>query len=161
MSVKISPVKRTTIFCKNIDKSLSLYRDILGFSIIEDKVVSGTSIAKMVGLEDCSMHICHLCSENSSDGLIGLYEITADDIPEIQKPESGRLHIGQVAVVVNTDTPDKLYDNLLNAGYLFLTHPTKYTKKEDSDYMKAGVYTEMIFYDPDGVLVSVLGYNKL
>ena len=29
------------------------------------------------------------------------------------------------------------------------------------DFMKAGIYTEMIFYDPDDVLVSILGYQKL
>ena len=44
-------------------------------------------------------------------------------------------------------------------GYDFLTPPTKYTKEEDSEYMKAGTYTEMIFYDPDGVLVSVMGFE--
>ena len=159
--MQVSPVKRTTIFCKNIDTSLSLYKDILGFKIEEDKIVSGKEIGKMIGLSECEMHICHLSSENSSSGIIGLYEITSKNVPELSKPKVGQIHYGQVAIVLNTDEPDILYSKLVKSGYNFLTHPTKYEKAQDSDFMRAGIYTEMIFYDPDNVLVSILGYQKL
>lgn len=159
MSNRTSPLKRATIFCRNIEQSLALYRDILGFTVAEDKTVAGPAMAKMIGLDDCSMHICHLQAQNSEDGLIGLYEITADDVPETVRPPVGKIHLGQTAVVVNTDQPDEIYADLEKAGYDFLTPPTKYVKEEDSDYMKAGTYTEMIFYDPDGVLVSIMGYE--
>ena len=159
MQDRTSPLKRATIFCRDIEKSLALYRDILGFSVAEEKTVSGPAMAKMIGLDDCSMHICHLQAQNSEDGLIGLYEITADDVPETNPPPPGKIHRGQVAVVVNTDQPDAIYADLETAGYPFLTPPTKYVKEEDAAYMKAGTYTEMIFYDPDGVLVSVMGYE--
>ena len=67
--------------------------------------------------------------------------------------------MGQVAVVLNTDQPEAIAAELESKGYPFLTPPTKYVKEEDSEYMKAGTYTEMIFYDPDGVLVSIMGYE--
>lgn len=159
MTDRTSPLKRATIFCRNIEKSLALYRDILGFTVAEDKTVAGPAMAKMIGLDDCSMHICHLQAQNSEDGLIGLYEVTADDVPETTVPPQGKIHLGQVAVVVSTDKPDEVFKDLEAAGYPFLTLPTKYVKEEDSDYMKAGTYTEMIFYDPDGVLVSILGFE--
>lgn len=159
MSERTSPVKRTTIFCRDIERSLALYRDILGFKVAEDKTVAGPAMAKMIGLDDCSMHICHLQAHNSEDGLIGLYEITAENVPETSPPAPGKIHLGQVAVVVTTDQPDAIYADLEAKGYDFLTPPTKYTKEEDSEYMKAGTYTEMIFYDPDGVLVSVMGFE--
>jgi catechol 2,3-dioxygenase-like lactoylglutathione lyase family enzyme len=161
MRDRTTPLKRASIFCRNIEESLALYRDILGFTVAEDKTVTGPAIAKMIGLEDCSMHICHLKAQNSEDGLIGLYEITADDLPETTLPPIGKIHRGQVALVVNTDAPDDIYKDLESAGYSFLTLPTKYVKEIDTDYMKAGTYTEMIFYDPDGVLVSILGYEPL
>lgn len=159
MSERTSPVKRTTIFCRDIERSLALYRDILGFKVAEDKTVAGPAMAKMIGLDDCSMHICHLQAHNSEDGLIGLYEITAENVPETSPPAPGKIHLGQVAVVVTTDQPDAIYADLEAKGYDFLTPPTKYTKEEDGEYMKAGTYTEMIFYDPDGVLVSVMGFE--
>jgi catechol 2,3-dioxygenase-like lactoylglutathione lyase family enzyme len=159
MVVQVSPVKRTTVFCRSIVRSLDLYRDILGFVVVEDKVVSGPSIAKMVGLDDCQMHICHLRSGNSEDGLIGLYEISNTDILSTTLPEPGKIHLGQVAIVVNTNQPEEIYERLRKKNYSFLTLPTKYVKDEDSDYMKAGTYTEMIFYDPDGILVSILGFE--
>jgi len=159
MQERTSPLKRATIFCRNIEKSLALYRDILGFKVAEDKTVSGPAMAKMIGLDDCTMRICHLQAQNSEDGLIGLYEITADNVPETTPPAPGIIHRGQVAVVVSTDQPDSIYADVEANRYTFLTPPTKYVKEEDSDYMKAGTYTEMIFYDPDSVLVSVLGYE--
>ena len=36
-----SPLKRMTIFNRDMEASLALYRDILGFTVIEDKLISG------------------------------------------------------------------------------------------------------------------------
>jgi len=156
-----SPLKRATIFCRDMQKSLALYRDILGFEVAEDKTVRGPAMAKMIGLDDCTMHICHLRAQNSEDGLIGLYEISGADVPELPRVPEGQIHYGQTAVVVTTDKVDEIAKAVADGRYAFLTPPTKYLKEEDSDYMKAGTYTEMIFYDPDGVLVSVMGYVPL
>lgn len=41
---------RTTVFCRNTEKSLALYRDLFGFSIVEDKTISGSAAAGLVGL---------------------------------------------------------------------------------------------------------------
>ena len=36
---KSSPVSRVTLFCRDIEKSLALYRDILGFEEVESKTI--------------------------------------------------------------------------------------------------------------------------
>ena len=159
MTNRTSPLKRATIFCRDAEASLKLYRDILGFDVIEDKHVAGPAMAKMIGLDDVSMRILHLQSHQAENGLIGLYEVTSDQVAPLPAPEKGKVQLGQVAVVVSTDDPDGIATDLEAAGTVFLTPPTKYVKAEDSDYMKAGTYTEMIFYDPDNVLVSVLGFE--
>jgi len=159
MTNRTSPLKRATIFCRDAERSLKLYRDILGFDVIEDKRVAGPAMGKMIGLDDVQMRILHLQSQGGEDGLIGLYEVTADNVPSLEQAPHGTLHLGQVAVVMNTDDPDGIAADLEAGGYVFLTPPTKYVKDEDSDYMKAGTYTEMIFYDPDNVLVSVMGFE--
>jgi catechol 2,3-dioxygenase-like lactoylglutathione lyase family enzyme len=159
---RVSPVKRVSIFCRDIDKSLSLYRDILGMAIIEDKKVSGPFIGKLINLPSCTMRIVFLSADPKIDaGLIGLFHVVEPTLPVAQPPTHGQIHWGQSAFLMATDKGDELYADLVKHGYTFLTPPTPYTKPTDDAYMKAGIYTEMIFYDPDGLMVSLLGYTPL
>ncbi|GIS41155.1 MAG: hypothetical protein Ct9H90mP13_10010 [Pseudomonadota bacterium] len=45
---------------------------------------------------------------------------------------------------------------LKRKGYEFLVEPTVYEKKGDSEYIKAGLYKEMSFYDHDGFLINLI-----
>jgi len=78
-----------------------------------------------------------------------------------QHPTQGQIHWGQGSFVFSTDHGDEIYADLIEQGYKFLTPPTPYTKPTDDAYMKAGVYTEMIFYDLDGLMLSIIGYKPL
>ena len=161
-SAAISPVKRTTIFCRDVEASLAIYRDVLGLVVIEDKAVSGPAMGKMLQLPDVTMRIVHLKAEGGPDaGLIGLYCVTAPPIPAAPRPPMGVLHAGQAAVVFASERGAEIAAELTRRGTAFLTPPTTYRLEQDKTYMKAGVYTEMIFYDPDGLLVSVMGYKPL
>lgn len=156
-TARTTPVKRTTVFCRDLDASLALYRDILKLRVADDKTISGPAMGRMLGLDDCTMRIVHLQSALSENGLIGLYAVVTPRLPEAPRAPQGRLHYGQVAVVLYTREADAIYRDLQRAGYVFLTPPTKYEKTTDSPMMPAGTYTEMLFYDPDGVLVSITG----
>jgi catechol 2,3-dioxygenase-like lactoylglutathione lyase family enzyme len=147
-----------TIFCRDLERSLALYRDILRFEVIEEKTVSGPAMARMVALDDCTVRICHLASQRSENGLIGLYEISGVDVPEAPRARVGRIHYGQTAMVVYTERLAEIYQELKDGGYVFLTPPTAYVRRTQSE-LKAGNYTEMLFYDPDGVLVSITGLD--
>ena len=157
-----SPLKWMTIFNRDMEASLALYRDILGFTVIEDKLISGPAMANMIGLEDCSMHICHLQAQESEDGLIGLYCVQNPKpaLPEMTVPDKTTVAYGATSVVVSSNHGKEIYAKL-QGNYEFVTEPMEYVKAEDSEYMKAGRYTEMIFRDPDGVMVSVIGYEPL
>jgi catechol 2,3-dioxygenase-like lactoylglutathione lyase family enzyme len=154
---RTTPLKRMTIFCKNIERSLALYRDILGFTVAEEKSVSGPAMGQMIGVGACTLRIVHLQSERSENGLIGLYEVSGAAIPDAPPRIEGRVHYGQTAMVLYTNHLDDIYAAVTQAGYIFLTKPTPYVKTTDHPMMRAGTYTEMLFYDPDGVLVSITG----
>ena len=149
-----------TIFCKNLERSLTLYRDILGFTVCEEKSVSGPSMGQMLGIGACTMRIAHLQSQHSENGLIGLYEISGAHVEDAPQPTKGRIHYGQTAMVLYTNQLDDIYLAVTAAGYEFLTTPTPYQKTTDHPMMRAGTYTEMVFYDSDGVLVSITGLPK-
>ena len=155
-----TPLKRMTIFCKNIERSLALYRDILGFTVAEEKTVSGPAMGQMLGLGACTMRIVHLQSSQSENGLIGLYEISGTPVPDAPPSKPGQVYYGQTAMVLYTHHLDQIYRAAVDAGYKFLTPPTPYVKATDHPMMRAGTYTEMVFYDPDGVLVSITGLPK-
>lgn len=159
---RVSPVKRVSIFCRSIEKSLALYQDILGMTIIEDKKISGPFIGKLVNLPTCTMRIVYLSADPKLDaGLVGLFCVTDPVLPEAPQPTQGKIHWGQGSFVFSTDKGDEIYADLIKHGYQFLTPPTPYTKPTDDAYTKAGVYTEMIFYDPDGLMCSIIGYKPL
>ena len=94
-------------------------------------------------------------------GLIGLFHIIEPELPVAIPPAQGQLHWGQGSFVFASERGDEIYADLVKHGFQFLTPPTPYTKPTDDAYMKAGVYTEMIFYDPDGLMCSILGYKPL
>lgn len=157
---RVSPLKRVTIFCRDIEKSLALYRDILGFDIAEDKTVEGAAIGAMIGYPDgVSMRIVHLRSEHSENGLIGLYAIQTPQPDELSAPPADRVVWGQTALVLSCDQPEPIVQKLREENYRFLLEPREYVKPTDSEYTKAGTYVEMIFFDPDNVLVSIITYR--
>lgn len=154
---RTSPVKRTTIFCRDIEKSLALYRDVLKLRVVDDKTIKGLAMARMIGLDDCTMRIVHLQSGEFDHGLIGLYHVVEPRLPEAPRPSPLRLHYGHIAVVLYTRDAAGIARDARAAGFPFLTPPTDYVKATDSPMMPAGTYTEMLFTDPDGLLISVTG----
>lgn len=157
---RVNALARSSIFCRDIDKSLELYRDVLGLEVIEDKVVEGKGIGGMVGLGDCRMHIIYLQAPNPDGALVALFEITNPQPAGLPEPPNyQQVHVGQPALVFDSDQVNDIYADLDRRGYRVLTPPMRYVKPDDSEYTKAGVYTELIFFDPDNVLVSIVQYE--
>ena len=160
MASRVNAIARISIFCRDIDKSLELYRDVLGLEIIEDKVIEGKGIGGMVGLGDCRMHIIYLQSPAADGALLALFEITNPQPQGLPDPQSfEHVSSSQPVVVFDSDEVNNIHAELDRRGYRVLTPPTRYVKPDDSEYTKAGVYTELIFFDPDNVLVSVVQYE--
>lgn len=158
----VSAVKRVSIFCRDLDRSLAFYRDLLGMKQIEDKTVSGAAVGKLVNLPAATMRIVYLQADPRFDaGLIGLFAVLEPKLPDAPRPTQGQIHAGQMSFVFGTEHGDEIHAALVKSGATFLTPPMPYTKPKDDAYMKAGIYTEMIVYDPDGHMVSILAYKPL
>jgi len=158
------PVKRITLWVRDLEASLAVYRDALGLAVLERKELQGPAIAKMVGLEQAKLRIVHLGAEGATHGWVGLYEISATaphDMQSLAKPLSFPAY-GQATVVFETTAMDAVLVRLRACvGVRFVTAPTEYVKREASAVMPAGRYSELIFFDPDGIPVSVMGYAPL
>ena len=158
---KSSPVSRVTLFCRDIEKSLALYRDILGFEEIENKSIQSKEFNELMNISDenCFVRISYLQSERSDHGLIALFEVNSSKLDKNQSIQNKSIQYGQNVIVLSTRDHQKIYQELKKKDYTFLVEPTEYEKSEDSDYIKAGIYKEMSFYDPDGFLINLIEYN--
>ena len=154
-----TPVRRVTVFCRDAEASLRCYRDTLGFEVIEDKRISGPAIGRMIGLATCTIRILHLRAGDSPDGLIGLYAIEEGDAEELPRPTGGAIRIGQVVVVLYTDCITAIEERVRSSGYQIVQPLQQYRKDRPSAYTPVGVYTELMFLDPDGVVVNVVQHD--
>ena len=158
---KTTPVSRITLFCRDLEKSLALYRDILGFEEVESKTIQTKAFNELINIYDknCFVRISYLQSERSRHGLIALFEINSSELDKNQSIQTTQIQYGQSVIVLSTKDHKKIYRELKKKDYTFLVEPTEYEKSEDSDYIKAGLYKEMSFYDPDGFLINLIEYN--
>ena len=153
-----SPIRRVTIFCRNIEKSLKLYRDILGFTVIEKKTIKTQEFSTLMNIKDkeAFIDICYLQSNDKEDGLIALFKLNSKEIPMTKVEFKNSIEYGQSVIVLYTEKFDEIYEKLRGKDYHFLIEPTTYHKTEDSPYVKAGRFKEMMFCDPDGQLVDLV-----
>ena len=158
---KTTPVSRITLFCRDLEKSLALYRDILGFEEVESKTIQTKAFNELMNIHDknCFFRISYLQSERSDHGLIALFEINSSELDKNQSIQTTQIQYGQSVIVLSTKDHKKIYRELKKKDYTFLVEPTEYEKLEDSEYIKAGLYKEMSFYDPDGFLINLIEYN--
>jgi catechol 2,3-dioxygenase-like lactoylglutathione lyase family enzyme len=160
----VGPVKRVTLWVRDAEASLRLYRDVLELEVVEDKVIEGAGIAALVGLEDVRLRIVHLASGGHEDGWIGLYEasrVRPPMQPMPAAPDPAHFAYGQAVVVFNTNHLGRIMPRLEAGGYRYLRTPASYVKPTTTGPTPAGVYTEAIFFDPDGIPVSLIGYAPL
>jgi catechol 2,3-dioxygenase-like lactoylglutathione lyase family enzyme len=152
--------ERLTIFCRDYDRSLAFYRNLLGLVAVEEKMIEGAAAGGLLQLPPCRIRIALIAPSGSAPPILGLFEIGGVELGSLTPPQ-GRPAYGQSALVLRTDAFDSVRQRLENAGVRFLTPPLVYPKRQASAVSPAGLYHEMLFYDPDNVLVSVMQIDPL
>lgn len=152
--------ERFTLFCRDLDDSLRFYRDALGLVVVEEKVLEGPMAGGLLQLPACRMRIALLAAADDAPVIVGLFEISQTPLQSLAPP-AGQPAYGQTALVLSTNDFDGVHAALQAAGCRFLTPPLRYPKKISSERSPAGIYREMIVYDPDNVPVSILQIDPL
>lgn len=152
--------ERFTLFCRDLEASLRFYRDVLGLVVVEEKTLDGPMAGGLLQLPSCHMRIALLAADANAPVIVGLFEISQTPLDAIAPPLGKPAH-GQSALVLSTDRFDELHRAVSAAGYRFLTPPLAYPKRTASARSPAGLYREMIVYDPDYVPVSILQIDPL
>ena len=152
----VSPMNRATIFVRDLDKSLQLYRDLLGLEIRVEALTEGDRINEIMGTKGYALRAVILQSGESLVGNIGIYEIIGDDRRTLPPP-SDRLDTvtGDVAVVFATNDIDGITKQLRAAGYPIISPPMVLYPRENAEVQDR----EMLFRDRDGVLVNLVEFG--
>ncbi|HNP66050.1 MAG TPA: VOC family protein [Woeseiaceae bacterium] len=146
--------QRLTIFCHDIEKSLRVYRDVLGLRIIVDKTISGAAAGALLGLPACDIRMIMLSVEDGAQPMLGLFDISGTEL-ETRPAGPRNLVRKQTALVLGTDDFDATLADIRAASLDLLTEPQDYISPGAGPDAPSMRYRETIFIDPDDVLVSI------
>ena len=150
----VSPVARLTIFVADMERSITFYRDVLGFELVDDKTVSGPGVGALLGLPSCTMRVVYLQSEGNDFGMVGLFHVTDPPLPNGPELPTGFFQ-GRPAAAFCTENAEELQKRLEDYGVEYLLRPTAYSNPELGDFV------ETIIEDPDRVALSFVEFNPL
>lgn len=149
----VTPLKRTAIIVRDMQRSLDFYRGVLGMNVwIEG--LAGRDIPEMfrlLGLPACTTRWIILQSDDVDWGMVGLFESSDPAPDEIRLPDPGRVHRGEACLVFHTPDVQSVYAGAQRMGLPVLCAPLSLALP------KHGVESrEMTLRDPNGVLVNFI-----
>lgn len=149
LTAKIAPVSRTTIFCRDIDRSLAFYRDLLGLEVWIDTEIPNPGASEILGQPCESMRIVVLRGGDTAIGNIGLADVRGANPPLDDPPVQNKVHLGDACLVIRTDHLKELVAKLEAAGAHVISAPTKLELPLPEEVW------EMFIRDPDGIMINL------
>ena len=150
--MNVAPLARATIFVCDIDESLKLYRDILGLKPMFDNYWTGSGINAIMGTAGKELRATVLMAGSSVQGNVGIYQLYKDNDGAPEPRQAPDTRIGDFALVFPTDDICRLTEEIEAAGYPIVSPPVPLIQRDE--YAVQPV--EMMFRDPDGVLVNLV-----
>ena len=146
-------LRSLSLFVRDLDRSLVLYRDILGLKEYYDDRFTDPDVTKNLGLQGKELHVVFLKSDDDT-GMIGLFDIVDEEALGSDTPTQPALpnsiQPGDVAAVFYCSDLDRLVP-LIEAAGCKLLHPPMTFKHQDFPESR-----EMVFWDPDGIVVNLV-----
>jgi catechol 2,3-dioxygenase-like lactoylglutathione lyase family enzyme len=142
----ITRVHHHTFTVSNMDRSLTFYRDQLGFTLMYDKVRENLpAYDKVMQLADVKLRVV-LLSDPTDEAIIALLEYHH---PQPTVREMSNSFVGSSALAVQTDDIDADYARLLEAGVPFTSEPV--------DVVRDGKIAARLVYalDPDNIAIEL------
>ena len=142
---------------RELDKSLTLYRDILGLKPRRERVLEGPFWNQVNGTagEDKVVKVVILqTTEGELVGNIELFQfIDENDGPPVYKPP--RVQTGDMALILLTEDIMGPYETVRDAGYTIIAPPSTQDEKPGPNPSY-----EMMFFGRDGIIVNFIQRAK-
>ena len=115
--------RHSGIVVDDLEKSLFFYKDILGYTIVNDAEESGNFISTILGLENVRVRTVKMKPNKHSNSLIELLEFKSHG-GDINAEKDYKLYrIGPTHVALTVEDLSKLYIKMLDSGIEFISEP--------------------------------------
>ncbi|GLQ19611.1 VOC family protein [Algimonas porphyrae] len=146
-------LRRTSLIVSDMDESLKLYRDVLGFEVNYDTEVTMSGVALPAGEPGATARLVLLSSNDSWVGWIGLLQWLD---PVLPTPEPRRrMGVGDAILVFNTENVDEHCDAAAALPGIYMTMPasnTTYPARAGGDPI---VVRTCYLFDRDGYFMEL------
>ena len=144
--MKLEWMNHTGFVVSDMERSLTFYRDILGFKEELNAIREGPGISEVVGFPDARLHLVYLGTGDlkHSVELVQYLNPPGGKIAPTNRNDVGATHLGIVV-----DDLDSVYQELSAKGVNFLSPPVQ---RESSIYGRKVCFLQ----DPDGNWLELL-----
>lgn len=149
----VTPLKRTAIIVRDMERSLAFYQGVLGMNVwIEGR--AGAEIPELyqlLGMPPCTTRWIILQSGNVDWGMVGLFELTDPAPDDNRHPNIDRVNRGEACLVFHTPDVGRIYRGAKKLGLTVLCPPLRLELRAHGVASR-----EMTLRDPNGVLVNFI-----
>jgi catechol 2,3-dioxygenase-like lactoylglutathione lyase family enzyme len=149
----VTPLKRTAIIVRDMDRSLEFYGGVLGLNVwIEGRAgIELPALYRMLGMPPCTTRWVILQSDDVDWGMVGLFEVTGPAPEDEVHPRSDRVNRGEACLVFHTPDVQRVFEGAQRLGLVVVCPPATL------ELAAHGVESrEMMLRDPNGVLVNFI-----
>ncbi|MGB7419616.1 MAG: VOC family protein [Erythrobacter sp.] len=146
-------VRRTTIIVRDIEKSLALYRDVIGLEVNYDTTVTTSGVALPAGEPGATARLVLLNANDPWVGWIGLMEWIEPEIPAGEYPR--RMGPGDVVIILNTDDVEGRCEAAKAVPGVTFTAQARLQVYPGRDGGEDIRVMGCNFFDPDGILIEL------
>lgn len=149
---QLGSMVRTALIVSSLERSTAFYRDLLGIAgLYNEGELTHPAGAKLLGMPEGTKVRYRILKQagGPNRGMVGLFELTNPTPPTVQKRKTA-VNIGDACLVFYCDNVEEVHRKLVAGGHTVLCPPTHLQVTKDKGQ------PEMVFMDPDGVLVNLI-----
>ena len=148
-------IRRLTILVRDMDRSLALYRDVLGLKVNYDAKITVSGVALPAGVPGNKTRLVLLNGNDPWVGWIGLMQYTDPPLPESDRPYPLRLGPGGHVLVTNTDDAVKRCAMAKKVPGVQFTGEARLQTYEGRNGGPTIKVMGCNFFDPDGTFIEL------
>jgi catechol 2,3-dioxygenase-like lactoylglutathione lyase family enzyme len=149
----VTPLKRTAIIVRDLERSLAFYQGVLGMTIwVEGRAGAELpALHQLLGMPACNTRWVILQAHGVDFGMVGLFELTDPAPADDTHPNIDRANRGEACLVFHTSDVQRVYEEARAMGLTVLCPPMRL------EIESLGVVSqEMTLRDPNGVLCNFI-----